>query len=108
MVIVVMKITVKPLLGMFLAALGFYPVTPGVPQYVFGSPLFEKVTMNLQNGNTFTINAKNNNYNNHYINSLKLNGANHNKTWIDYDDIQKGGNLNFSNEFCSKQRIWNF
>jgi putative alpha-1,2-mannosidase len=51
--------------------------------------------MNLQNGNTFTINAKNNNYNNHYINSLKLNGANYNKTWIDYDDIQKGGNLNF-------------
>jgi predicted alpha-1,2-mannosidase len=77
------------------SSLGFYPVTPGVPQYVFGSPLFEKVTMNLQNGNTFTINAKNNNYNNHYINSLKLNGANYNKTWIDYNDIQKGGNLNF-------------
>jgi predicted alpha-1,2-mannosidase len=77
------------------SALGFYPVTPGVPQYVFGSPLFEKVTMNLQNGNTFTINAKDNKYNNHYIKSLKLNGANYNKTWIDYNDIQKGGSLNF-------------
>jgi predicted alpha-1,2-mannosidase len=61
----------------------------------FGSPLFEKVTMNLQNGNTFTINAKDNKYNNHYIKSLKLNGANYNKTWIDYNDIQKGGSLNF-------------
>ena len=29
------------------------------------------------------------------IKSLKLNGANYNKTWIDYNDIQKGGSLNF-------------
>ena len=76
-------------------SIGDFDPSLGVPQYVFGSPLFEKVTMNLQNGNTFIINAKNNNYNNHYINSLKLNGANYNKTWIDYDDIRKGGNLNF-------------
>jgi predicted alpha-1,2-mannosidase len=77
------------------SALGFYPVTPGIPQYVFGSPLFEKVTMNLQNGNTFTINAKDNKYYNHYIKSLNLNGVDYDKTWIDYDDIQRGGSLNF-------------
>ena len=77
------------------SALGFYPVTPGVPQYVIGSPLFEKVTMSLQNGNTFKINTVNNNYQNHYIQSLKLNGTNYNKTWIDYNDIQKGGSLDF-------------
>ena len=71
------------------------PVTPGVSQYVIGSPLFEKVTMSLQNGNTFKINTVNNNYQNHYIRSLKLNGTNYNKTWIDYNDIQKGGSLNF-------------
>ena len=77
------------------SALGFYPVTPGVPQYVIGSPLFEKVTMSLQNGNTFKINTVNNNYQNHYIQSLKLNETNYNKTWIDYNDIQKGGSLDF-------------
>ena len=77
------------------SALGFYPVTHGVPQYVIGSPLFEKVTMSLQNGNTFKINTVNNNYQNHYIQSLKLNGTNYNKTWIDYNDIQKGGSLDF-------------
>ena len=77
------------------SALGFYPVTPGIPQYVIGSPLFEKVTMSLQNGNTFKINTVNNNYQNHYIQSLKLNGTNYNKTWIDYNDIQKGGSLDF-------------
>ena len=77
------------------SALGFYPVTPGVPEYVFGSPLFKKATINLQNGNKFTIYAEGNNHKNHYIKSLKLNGVNYNKTWIDYNDIQKGGNLNF-------------
>ena len=77
------------------SALGFYPVTPGVSQYVIGSPLFKKVTMNLQNGNTFMINAENNNYENHFIQSLKLNGTNYNKTWIDYNLIQEGGSLDF-------------
>ena len=77
------------------SALGFYPVTPGVPQYVFGSPLFEKATMNLKNGNKFTIKAEDNKFNSHYIQSVKLNGVNHDKTWIDYNDIQKGGSLIF-------------
>ena len=77
------------------SALGFYPVTPGVPEYVFGSPLFKKATINLQNGNKFTIYAEGNNHKNPYIKSLKLNGVNYNKTWIDYNDILKGGNLNF-------------
>jgi len=77
------------------SALGFYPVTPGVPQYVFGSPLFDKVTMSLHNGKKFTIKSDDNNYNSHYIKSLKLNGADYNNTWIGYDEIKKGGNLIF-------------
>ena len=77
------------------SALGFYPVTPGVPEYVLGSPLFKKVTMSLQNGKKFTIKSEDNNYNNHYVKSLKLNGADYNNTWIGYDEIKKGGNLIF-------------
>ena len=77
------------------SALGFYPVTPGVPQYVLGSPLFDKVTMYLQNGNSFNIEARNNNHKNYYIESVKLNETNYNNTWIDYNDIQKGGKLIF-------------
>jgi putative alpha-1,2-mannosidase len=52
--------------------------------------------MKLENGNTFTINAKDNTYDSHYIESLKLNGFNYNKTWIDYNDILNGGTLNFN------------
>ena len=78
------------------SALGFYPVTPGVSQYVFGSPLFEKVTMSLQNGKIFTIRSVDNSYDSHYIKSLKLNGTNYNNTWIGFDEIKKGGNLIFN------------
>jgi predicted alpha-1,2-mannosidase len=77
------------------SALGFYPVTPGVPEYVIGSPLFEKVTMHLQNGNTFTIEADNNKDKNHFIQSMRLNNTAYNNTWIDYNEIQKGGSLHF-------------
>jgi predicted alpha-1,2-mannosidase len=77
------------------SALGFYPVTPGVPEYVIGSPLFDKVTMHLQNGNTFMIEAENNMDNNHFIQSMRLNNTTYNNTWIDYNEIQKGGILYF-------------
>ena len=77
------------------SALGFYPVTPGVPEYVIGSPLFDKVTMHLQNGSTFTIEAENNMDNNHFIQSMRLNNTTYNNTWIDYNEIQKGGSLYF-------------
>lgn len=77
------------------SALGFYPVTPGVSQYALGSPLFNKVTMRLQNGNTFTIEADNNKNDHHYIQSMKLNKTKYNNTWIDYNDIQKGGSIMF-------------
>jgi predicted alpha-1,2-mannosidase len=78
------------------SALGFYPVTPGTSQYVIGSPLFNKVTMTLEDGKQFTINASNNLDDNHFIQSSQLNGQEHNKTWLNHHDIQAGGRLDFS------------
>ncbi len=43
-----------------LNAMGFYSVTPGDVNYVIGSPLFDEVKLNLENGNSFTIIAENN------------------------------------------------
>ena len=77
------------------SSLGFYPVTPGVDQYVIGSPLFKKATMTLQNGNTFTITAKNNLENNYYIQFANLNGKAYEKTFLKFEDIQNGGVLEF-------------
>jgi len=39
--------------------MGFYPVTPGKPEYQWGSPVFEKVTIRNENGTAFVIVAKN-------------------------------------------------
>jgi predicted alpha-1,2-mannosidase len=77
------------------SSLGFYPVTPGVGQYVIGSPLFEKATMTLQNGNTFTIKAKNNLKNNFYIQSANLNRKEYENTFLKFEDVQNGGVLEF-------------
>jgi len=77
------------------SALGFYPVTPGVNQYVIGSPLFKKATLKLQNNNTFTITAKDNSKDNIYIQATTLNGIGYNKNWISSESLQKGGFLDF-------------
>ncbi|MFV0539678.1 MAG: GH92 family glycosyl hydrolase [Aestuariibaculum sp.] len=78
------------------SALGFYPVTPATNQYVIGSPLFKKVTLNLSNGNTFTIKTQNNSENNVYIDSAKLNNKIYNNTFVNYETILKGGVLDFN------------
>jgi len=78
------------------SAMGFYPVTPGTPQYVFGSPLFEEVTLQLENGNTFRIEALDNGPDNVYIQKTALNGLPLEQTWIDHEAIQQGGRLTFT------------
>ena len=75
------------------SAMGFYPVTAGLPYYVIGSPLFEKVTINLDNGKKFTVVAKNNSKENKYIQSATLNGKPYNKTYFSHEDIISGGTL---------------
>ena len=78
------------------SAMGFYPVAPGTPQYVFGSPLFDEVTLQLENGNTFRIEALDNGPENVYIQKTTLNGQPLDQTWIDHEAIQSGGRLIFT------------
>ena len=54
--------------------MGFYPVTPGLPQYIWGSPVFTKVTISLQNGKTFVLSAPKATTDAKYIRSLVLDG----------------------------------
>ena len=78
------------------SALGFYPVTPGSNQYIIGTPLMDKATINLENGNQFTIQANNLSNENKYIASAELNGKPLNHTYINHDDIINGGSLVFN------------
>jgi len=73
--------------------MGFFPVTPGVPVYNIGSPVFRKISINLPNGKIFTINAGNNSGSNVYIHSATLNGKALNKAWFTHSDLLKGGVL---------------
>ncbi|MBC7617167.1 MAG: glycoside hydrolase family 92 protein [Pedobacter sp.] len=77
------------------SALGFYPVTPAVDQYVIGAPLFKKVTLTLENGKQVIINAAANSVNNRYVNQLKVNGASYDKNWLSHSALQKGAVLDF-------------
>lgn len=75
------------------SAMGFYPVTPGSGQYVMGAPLFKKMTLTLENGKKVVINAPENNDANRYINTLKYNGADYTKNFLDYNSLMKGAVL---------------
>lgn len=77
------------------SAIGFYPVCPGTPYYMIGSPSFEKTRMRLENGKVFTILAKNASPANIYIQSAKMNGKEYNKSYITHDDIMNGATLEF-------------
>lgn len=80
-----------------LSSMGFYPVCPGSNEYVFGYPLFDKVTLNLENGKALIITRDKDLP---YIGSVKLNGKTLNQWYITYDQIKNGGTLEFimSNE----------
>ncbi|MEN7550754.1 GH92 family glycosyl hydrolase [Rapidithrix thailandica] len=77
------------------SSMGFYPVCPGTDEYAIGSPMFEEVKLQLENGNTFTIKAANNSAENLYIQSATLNGQAYSKTYLTHGDIQKGGEVHF-------------
>ncbi len=77
------------------SALGFYPVTPGDPVYVIGSPLPGKATITLENGKEFVMEARNNNSLNKYIQSATLNGKPLQRTWLFHEEIIRGGRLEF-------------
>ena len=81
---------------LIMSAMGFYPVTPGTDDYVIGTPWFEKVTINLENGKKFIINAKNISDQNYYIGSVMMNGKRYDKSYIKHQQIMNGGNLSFS------------
>lgn len=75
------------------SSMGFYPVTPGIPAFNIGSPVFTDVVVKLQNDNTFRVIAKKSSRENKYIQSATLNGKEWNKPWFSWDDIKDGGVL---------------
>lgn len=75
------------------SAMGFYPVDPISGMYEIGTPLFEEVKMQLANGKCFTVKAPGANAERIYVQSVKLNGAPYNKSYITHEQIMSGATL---------------
>ena len=76
-----------------LSSVGLYQVDPVGGRFVIGSPLFDKATVNVGAGKTFTIVAKNNSDRNIYVQSARLNGKTLKNSYIEFNDIRHGGTL---------------
>lgn len=81
-----------------MAALGLFDVkgfTDLRPIVEIGSPIFNRATIKLGNGNQLTINTKNNSSDNVYVQSARFNGKPLNNCWLFRDELMQGGTLEF-------------
>ena len=75
------------------SAMGFYPLCPGRPVYDIGSPIFEKITLELGDGNQFVVEAPGASAQNKYIQSATLNDEPLDSPWFGHADLARGGSL---------------
>ncbi len=76
-----------------LNAMGFYQVCPGNPIYSIGRPLFDRVTIQLDNDKAFVIETKNNSKENKYIQRITLNNTQLDQPFFNHSDLMDGGKL---------------
>lgn len=75
--------------------MGFYPVCPGVAEYVIGAPYLPYMKVTLDNGNVLEIKAPKVSDKNRYVKSVKINGKPYSKLFITHDDLLKGAVIEF-------------
>ncbi len=76
-----------------LSAIGMYPVCPGTAQYILGTPLFDEIKINLENGKSFSI--SNEREKEMIINGYTLNGKKGNNSFIEHKMLMNGGSMKF-------------
>lgn len=77
------------------AAMGFYPVNPASGEYMIGSPMYRRMSIRLQNGKTFRVEAENVSDKNLYIQSAMFDGKPLNDPVVTWEQIQSGATLKF-------------
>ena len=78
-----------------LSALGMYQVEPAGGRYFFGSPIVDEAVIKLNDNKNFIIKAVNNSAENIYIQQVRWNGKDYNKSYISFNDLIEGGTLEF-------------
>jgi predicted alpha-1,2-mannosidase len=76
-----------------MSAMGLYPVCPGEPHYIFGTPIFPSVVIRQENGRNFNINARGVSKANRYVSSSWINGQRSLNVYISHNTIRRGGEL---------------
>lgn len=77
------------------SAMGFYPLNPADGKYILGSPLLDRVSLNLPGGKKFTVVSKNNGPGKYSVKKVFLNGRRLRRNYITYNEIMSGGTLRF-------------
>jgi predicted alpha-1,2-mannosidase len=77
------------------STLGFYPVSPACKEYAIGTPLHKSGSINLDNGKTLKVIARNDPMENKYVKSVTLNGEPLDKMIITHEQVMGGGILEF-------------
>jgi predicted alpha-1,2-mannosidase len=78
-----------------LNSMGIYPVCPGDPRYSIGRPSFDRISIDMESGKTFTVVAKNRSENNPYVQEVLLNGEKLTEPFISHTDLDAGSTLTF-------------
>jgi predicted alpha-1,2-mannosidase len=87
------------------SALGFYPVCPGSDEYVIGSPLFNRMTIHLENGRKVEINAPDNASERRFVADIKFNGKAYTKNYFSHQELMKGATIDVTmSETANKKR----
>jgi predicted alpha-1,2-mannosidase len=74
-----------------MSAMGFYAVDPISGNYVFGTPLFDKVTIDLGQDRKFVVEADRSAPSDIYIQGIELNGRKYDRLWFAHADLAAGG-----------------
>lgn len=76
------------------ASLGMYPMIPGVGGFTLNSPVFSDIKIHYGNGKTLNISGGSDK--NHYVSSLRVEGKEWESTWIPFEEIKNGGQIDFT------------
>jgi len=74
------------------AAIGLYPEIPGVGGFSINSSMFPYIKVHLKHGDLTILGGSEKN---DYIKSMKLNGRPYKSTWIDWEDVENGGTIQY-------------
>lgn len=78
-----------------LSSIGFYAVDPVSTHYVFGTPLFDRVTLMLAGGNKLVFEARRETPESIYLHEVELNGKAYSKSWFSHAEVAGGGRFVF-------------